>query len=43
MKCNKCGSEIHKLNHYFVPSKDSKNGKRFCFKCAKEEKIITLV
>jgi hypothetical protein len=45
MKCNKCGNEVTKLNHFYVPSPavERKEGKRYCIKCAREEKIITLV
>ncbi len=43
MKCAKCGAEINNLNHYFVPYKDSRGGIRLCIRCAKEEKIITLI
>ncbi len=43
MKCQKCGVEINKLNHYYVPLKNGKEGVRYCIKCAKEENVITLV
>ncbi len=43
MKCYKCGSELHLMNHYYVPSKNGKEGRRYCIVCAKEEHIITLV
>ena len=43
MKCCKCSSDVNKLNHYFVPSKVKKEGKRYCIKCARKEKIVTLV
>lgn len=43
MKCSKCGAEINKLNHHFVPSGGKGKGKRYCIKCVKEEKIVTLV
>lgn len=43
MKCSKCGAEINRLNHHFVPSKKIKEGKRLCIKCMKEENITTLV
>lgn len=43
MKCTKCGTEINNLNHYVIPLKNRKEGMRYCFKCAKEEHVITLV
>ncbi|HPB81341.1 MAG TPA: hypothetical protein PK200_04805 [Spirochaetota bacterium] len=43
MKCARCGAEINKLNHYYVPGKDSKEGVRLCISCAREEKIVTLI
>ncbi len=43
MKCAKCGAEINKLNHHFVPSRGNREAKRYCIKCAKEENIVTLV
>jgi len=43
MKCSKCNDEINNLNHYFIPCTNKKEGLRLCFKCAKEENIITLV
>jgi len=43
MKCSKCGAEINKYNHFFVPSKEKNGGKRYCIKCAREDKIVTLV
>lgn len=43
MKCCKCGMEINNLNHHYVPSKNGREGKRYCLACAKEEHIITLV
>lgn len=43
MICSKCGAEINKLNHHYIPSKEKKEGKRYCIKCTKEEKVITLV
>ncbi|HNR89332.1 MAG TPA: hypothetical protein PKM65_13400 [Spirochaetota bacterium] len=43
MKCSRCGTEIHKLNHYYIPSGESSQGLRYCIKCAKEEKIVTLI
>ncbi len=43
MKCCKCGRSLTRLNHYFVPSRGGKDGKRFCIACAREERIITLV
>jgi formylmethanofuran dehydrogenase subunit E len=42
MKCSKCGKEINKLNHFYIPSKE-KEGYRICIECAKKEKIVTLV
>lgn len=43
MKCSKCGTSLNKLNHYFVPSPNGKDGRRYCITCAREERIITLV
>ena len=43
MYCSKCGAEINELNHHFVPFKRKKGGLRYCLKCAKEEKIVTLI
>jgi DNA-directed RNA polymerase subunit RPC12/RpoP len=43
MKCSKCGKEINKMNHHYVPAKNKKEGQRYCIKCAREEEIITLV
>lgn len=43
MKCNKCGAMVNELNHFFIPSKDNKDGKRYCIRCAREEHIVTLV
>ncbi len=43
MKCSRCGAEINNLNHYVVPQGSRKEGLRFCFKCAREEHIITLI
>ena len=43
MKCTKCGAEINSLNHFYIPVKNTKDGLRLCFKCAREEKYITLV
>ncbi|MGV7927625.1 MAG: hypothetical protein AB2L13_01765 [Spirochaetota bacterium] len=43
MKCCKCGADIHQLNHYFVPCCNGTEGKRYCIRCAREERIITLV
>ncbi len=43
MKCSKCGAEINSLTHYYVPLKNRGEGMRYCFKCAREEHIITLV
>jgi len=42
MKCSRCGVEINRLNHYYIPQR-SKKGYRLCIQCAKKEKIITLV
>ena len=43
MKCSRCGTEIDKLNHHYIPQKDKKEGIRYCIKCAKEELIVTLI
>ncbi len=43
MRCHKCGDEVNRLNHFYVPSIDKQKGKRYCIKCAREENIITLV
>ena len=43
MKCCKCGVQVNKLNHYFVPAKNENECRRYCISCAKEEQIITLV
>jgi len=43
MKCSKCGADITKLNHFFVPFKNDKGGNRYCIRCARELKIVTLV
>jgi len=43
MKCSKCGIIINKLNHFYVPVKNEKEGLRLCIACARVEKVITLV
>ncbi len=43
MKCNICGTELHKLNYHYVPIGPKRNGKRYCIKCMRKERIITLV
>ncbi len=43
MKCYKCGVDVHDLNHYYVPMKNEKEGRRYCIRCAQEERIVTLV
>lgn len=43
MKCARCGKEINKLNHYYIPVPNSKEGRRLCISCAKEENVITLI
>ncbi|HOE20193.1 MAG TPA: hypothetical protein PLH80_07230 [Spirochaetota bacterium] len=43
MTCDKCGAEINRLNHYYIPGDKNTKGKRYCIRCAKEEKIVTLI
>ncbi len=43
MKCARCGQELNNLNHYYIPRKDNREGMRLCIKCAREEKIVTLI
>ncbi len=43
MKCTKCAQNINDLDHFYVPLKGRGDGLRYCIKCAREEKIITLV
>ncbi|HOK01890.1 MAG TPA: hypothetical protein PKX79_00745 [Spirochaetota bacterium] len=43
MKCARCGKDINKLNHFYIPIKGRKEGIRYCIECAREEKIVTLV
>ncbi len=43
MYCSKCAGKINELNHFYVPVKGRKDGMRICVKCAREEKIVTLV
>ena len=42
MRCEKCGAIINELNHYYIPDK-MKDGKRLCIKCAKEDRVVSLV
>ena len=43
MKCVKCGKDLEQQHYFFVPAEPGKAGGRFCIKCAREEKIVTLV
>lgn len=43
MKCYKCGTDVNQLNHFYVPEHNKKEGRRYCIRCARAEKIITLV
>ncbi len=43
MYCSKCAGKINEMNHFYVPVKGRKDGMRICVKCAREEKIVTLV
>ena len=43
MKCSKCGAEINSMNHFYVPGRNKQEGMRYCIRCAREEKIVTLV
>ncbi len=42
MKCDRCGKEIHTMNHYYIPYR-TREGYRLCLECAHKEKIVTLV
>jgi DNA-directed RNA polymerase subunit RPC12/RpoP len=43
MKCSKCGAEITKMNHHYVPAENKKEGKRYCLRCTHRERVVTLV
>jgi len=43
MNCVRCGKKLNKMNHFYIPVKNRKEGLRYCITCAREENIITLV
>ncbi len=43
MNCTKCGKKLDRLNHFYIPVRNRKEGLRYCIACAREEDIVTLV